>query len=291
MTIVIYHDKCPDGFSASIAAAQALPAHTRFVGGNYNQDLPYIERGEDVFILDLSYPAEVLQEVVARSGRLVLLDHHQTALDRLGHGQVKLRPQDVIELDMHRSGAVLAWDFFNPGNPPPLFLRRIQARDLYTWDAPLAEEYLEWLNTQPLDRELWAQLFHESEESQAARIRDGALMLAPVRAMANNLAATAVPVDVMGVNGLMVNAPLELVDRTGNLMAKQCGTFGLAWRMIESGRIKVSLRSLKLGDKVRTDVAKLAEAFGGGGHRSSAAFEMDAADFFVQVQRRTFRSA
>lgn len=288
MTIVIYHDQCPDGFSASIAATPSLPADTRFVGGNYDKDLPYIERGEDVFILDLSYPADVLQEVVSRSARLVLLDHHQSALDRLGQGQVKLRPQDVIQLDMRRSGAMMAWDYFNPGTPAPMFLRRIQARDLYTWDAPHAEEYLEWLNTQPLDRALWAQLFHESEESQQSKIRDGAMMLAPVRALAQNLAARAVPVEVLGVQGLMVNAPTELVDRTCNLLAQQCGTFGLAWHMAAAGHIKVSLRSLKFGDEVSTDVAKLAEAFGGGGHRSSAAFIMDAADFFQHVQRCAF---
>ena len=69
--------------------------------------------------------------------------------------------------------------------------------------------------------------------------------------------------------GLAVNAPIH-VSEVGHELANQSGTYGLVWYMGVDNRVKCSLRS-----NGEYDVSAIARAFGGGGHRNAAGFEID----------------
>jgi hypothetical protein len=72
------------------------------------------------------------------------------------------------------------------------------------------------------------------------------------------------------VGGLAVNSALHQSE-IGNELAKASGTFGLVWYYDSATkRANVSLRSI--GDY---DVSAIAKAFGGGGHRNAAGFNID----------------
>lgn len=70
--------------------------------------------------------------------------------------------------------------------------------------------------------------------------------------------------------GLAANCPPHLQSDVGHELANQSGTFGLLWCIDKDNRCKCSLRSN--GDY---DVSAIAKAFGGGGHRNAAGFQVD----------------
>ena len=77
--------------------------------------------------------------------------------------------------------------------------------------------------------------------------------------------------DTCGANGLAANCPPHLTSDVGHELANQSGTFGLCWTLGQSGTVaKCSLRS-----NGEYDVSAIARAFGGGGHRNAAGFEVD----------------
>ena len=45
--------------------------------------------------------------------RVIVLDHHKTAVDMLGSAEAQ-HPNLLLELDMSRSGATIALDWFQP---------------------------------------------------------------------------------------------------------------------------------------------------------------------------------
>ena len=75
---------------------------------------------------------------------------------------------------------------------------------------------------------------------------------------------------IVNAHGLAANCPPHLASDVGHELAVQSGTFGLLWYINKDGKCLCSLRSN--GDH---DVSAIAKAFGGGGHRNAAGFEVD----------------
>jgi hypothetical protein len=66
---------------------------------------------DTVYFLDYTGPAGFPEEVAGRASQVIVLDHHKTAQETLvGRSD---RPANLhIEIDMHRSGATIARDYF-----------------------------------------------------------------------------------------------------------------------------------------------------------------------------------
>jgi hypothetical protein len=62
------------------------------------------------------------------------MDHHKTNLEYIST-LPKLKNL-TIQFDLERSGAQIAWDYFNPGVSRPWFIDYIGDRDLWTWKLP-----------------------------------------------------------------------------------------------------------------------------------------------------------
>ena len=112
----LYHGHCNDGFGAARAAVYGAPP-------------PQLRPMDDAYILDFSYSREITART-AEACNLVLFDHHKTAAEDLeGIGG--------CHFDTERSGAVLAWKHFRPGEPVPEILLYVQDRDLWRqWQLP-----------------------------------------------------------------------------------------------------------------------------------------------------------
>ncbi|KAK4280597.1 hypothetical protein QN277_012204 [Acacia crassicarpa] len=115
---VLYHYPCPDGAFAALAAhlffkATSLPS-LFFPNTVYRplraEDLPTHEIS-DLYLLDFVGPPGFVQKISTIVGKVVILDHHKTALENLGSGS--LVDENLIkEIDMERSGATIAFDYF-----------------------------------------------------------------------------------------------------------------------------------------------------------------------------------
>ena len=116
-THVVTHANCPDGFGAAFAAHKRFGDDVEYTfarhGKDGNHDLPVNYEGADVYILDFSYPEQVLWDIASKARRVRLFDHHATALEDLRHlvdeddigGYEGVHKNLELYFDMSRSGA------------------------------------------------------------------------------------------------------------------------------------------------------------------------------------------
>ena len=276
-TLVLYHGDCPsgDGFAAALAAWLALKDAASYVAVDYasTAPLPAVEN-KDVYVLDFHFEPDVLQTVCAHARSLTLLDHHKAAKDRLvGRTfQCACHAPARLLVDTSQSGCVLAWRHFHPTLPLPALFKHIQDRDLWRWELPDSRAFLARLDLEPKTFEAWSALLQQNQVQAHAFLQDGALLGRQRALDCERMAKNACAVNVNGVQGLMVNATHDWADDVGNLLAKQCNTFGLVWFITHDRRVKCSLRTL--GQQV--DANQMARPFGGSGHKGAAGFYLPA---------------
>jgi hypothetical protein len=263
-TLVLYHGNCADGFGAAFAAWMALGDTAEYRPCVYGEPTPEVA-GREVYILDYSFEPDVMRALGTQARSITLLDHHISAQKRLQGLQLACPCR--LQFDMHRSGAVIAWEHFHPGQPVPYLLQAVQARDLWTWDVPDARPFLAALDLLPTEFQAWKAVLEQSDAEHTRMVERGAAMEAKYDALCAAIAEQPSAVRIDGEAGLMVNAPSEFASAVGSLLAQRSGSFALIWRVDQQGRLKCSLRSVK-----SFDVERLAARFGGGGHAQAAAF-------------------
>lgn len=155
--LVIYHETkpgtpCTDGIAAAWVVNEAakrglpgllFPLYTdwggwslRFCGRCYTEPLPEdtIEWANFIVIVDFSFSSEELQQLTQKDKRLLVIDHHASAIRKLEGAA--LSSSCKLVLDLKKSGAWLAWECLIRGEAPPGFIRYISDRDLWKFELP-----------------------------------------------------------------------------------------------------------------------------------------------------------
>ncbi|MNR71392.1 DHHA1 domain protein [compost metagenome] len=283
--VVIYHNKCPDGFAAAFAAWLRLGEQAQYLAYDYGMEPPPVA-GKDVYIVDFSFDAEVMQQLEQAARTVVLLDHHETAVLALRNygcqcqepgrtfsvNGMRCKPGNLFHLDMNKSGARLAWEYFHGESEVPELVRYVEDRDLWRWQyGDAARHYLAKLDSLPRDFALWRAVLEQSPEQRAEFVKAGEAMCERFNALVASIAREARPLRLFGHKGLMVNTTREFASEVCELLVKETGTFAAAWHHDAGGLLKVSLRGAP-GFEVRS----LAERLGGGGHPFAAAARLPA---------------
>ena len=269
--LVLFHGKrCPDGFAAALAAWLFYQGKAEFRGLEHGElatvaDLPDVA-GRSVYILDFSLPAELLSAIDAQAERLVMLDHHQSAADKLAGFECRC---GVVHFDMGKSGARLAWEFFFPDQEVPPLVAMVEDRDIWTWQIEGSAAFLSALDMEEQDFARWAELSRLDGPALAAFMARGQAMDDKFHRLAEEIADNARPLVFNGEQGLMVNAPGAFHSLVGNMLSEKSGTFALCWTISDKGLVKGGLRSVR-----GYSVIPLAESLGGGGHAQAAGFRM-----------------
>jgi uncharacterized protein len=271
--LVLYHGRsCPDGFAAALAAQLFFGDKAEYLGLDHGDtktvdDLPDV-RGRAVYILDFSFSVEILQAIDARAAKLVMLDHHKSAADRLTGFACRC---GVVHFDMAKSGARLAWEFFHPEATVPDLVRYVEDRDIWAWQYPESAGYLAALDMEPFDFDRWAAIAAFTPAQTESFMARGQAMDEKFAKLAVDIAEGAQPVVFNGQSGLMVNAPGVFHSLVGDILSKNSGTFALMWTVSKGGIVKVGLRSQR-----GYDCIPLAESMGGGGHAQACGFKISA---------------
>jgi len=269
--LVIYHGRsCPDGFAAALAAWLYYDSHAEFLALDHGdiktvEDLPRLD-GRAVYILDFSFSDPLLRGIEQRAAKLVMLDHHLSAAEKLTGFRCRC---GVVHFDMKKSGARLAWEFFHPEKPVPDLVRYVEDRDIWVWQYPQSPGFLAALDMEPFDFARWHVIADLEGAALAAYIDRGQAMDEKFAKLAEGMAESAQALTFNGVTGLMVNVPSAFHSLVGDILAKKSGTFALLWTVDKSGVVKCGLRS-------RRDYSciALAESMGGGGHAQACGFKM-----------------
>ncbi|MDI1231785.1 MAG: DHH family phosphoesterase [Methylobacter sp.] len=267
-TLVIYHADCLDGLGAAWSAFCQLGSQVRYIPASHGDTIPDFEQGAILYILDFSYPPQLLVDAAAKAGQIILIDHHITAMEQCDDFfKSQPLPENLsVNFDMSRSGCVLTWQYFFPDREPPQILLHIEDRDIWHFKLDGTREI-----TTALFERMPINFAEIGAIDLAELLAVGRIQLAQFTGMVNRLAKSAHSVTVAGRVGLAVNAPSLFSSDLGHVLAEKSGTFGMTYQY--NGRKQqwhFSLRSI--GDY---DVGHLALSFGGGGHKNAAGFVMD----------------
>ncbi len=269
--LVIYHGhNCPDGFAAALAAWLYYAGKAEFLGLDHGDvksvdDLPALA-GRAVYILDFSFSDHILRAIEERAAKLVLLDHHLSAAEKLTGFQCRC---GAVHFDMTKSGSRLAWEFFHPAEPIPDLVRFVEDRDIWTWQYPDSAGFLAALDMEPFEFERWQAIAGFDAAHMALYIERGRAMDEKFSKLSSLIAEGAQPIVFNGVTGLMVNAPGVFHSLVGDMLSQKSGSFALMWAVDKNAVVKCGLRSLP-----GFNCIPLAASMGGGGHAQACGFKM-----------------
>lgn len=289
--LVIYHDNCADGFGAAFAARLALGNDAEYLPCKYEEDAynKMLKRATSsivdrkVYILDFSFPLEDMYNLFSHARRVIWLDHHRTAFEMFCHTERQLyfeyTDKRHITLDNNKSGAYLAWEYFHPDTEIPPLIRHIDDYDRWQFklDGTKAFNKTLW-SLAPWTFSQWKSFLNETNTTEVnSWYREGAAIL---RAHNQNVQSVVKGAsrkceiktdDGLPYPGLAANCPPHLTSDVGHELANQSKSYGLCWTLSKTKlTAQCSLRSN--GDY---DVSAIAKAFGGGGHKNAAGFEVD----------------
>lgn len=267
----IYHGNCADGFGAAWVVREAYRTGSSVQFHKAFHDDPFWPREEIkdkiVYLVDFSYSRDTIISMSKVAYRIVIIDHHKTAIDDL----VDLPFNVELFADINHSGAMLAWKYFFPKLEVPELIKLIEDRDLWKFSMAGTREVSAALFSYPYEFEVWdtlmlsnaISLYDDGVAIERKHFKDINELLPKISRMIN----------IDGYLVMTANLPYTLgVDAANILAADQ--PFGCTYYDLANRTRYYSLRS----DKNGLDVSLIAKKFGGGGHKHAAAFTIDFED-------------
>ncbi|KAG5229696.1 phosphoesterase [Salix suchowensis] len=310
---VLYHYPCPDGAFAALAAylyfkATSLPA-IFFPNTVYNpikpDQLP-LHQFSHVYLLDFVGPSGFVRQLSSKVPRVVILDHHKTAMEALGGTSFEGENVSKV-IDMERSGATIAFDYFKhkllesgKNSYDEMIgefdrVRRvfeyIEDGDLWRWrlenskafSSGLKDLNLEFnaqLNPSLFDQLLslnLASVISQGRESLSVKQKliDDTLDQSYEIALGGGASGRCLAVNADSVSELRSELGQQLATKSRNLKLRGIGAIVYRVPELENDEmLKISLRSVDI-----EDTTPISEGFGGGGHRNASSFMICSAEF------------
>lgn len=291
-SLVLYHANCFDGYTSAWCAWLKLGDTAEYQAINYGEAPPAMD-DRDVYILDFSFPRDVLERLSQRAKSIVVLDHHKTAIfdltreyhpgltdideackalgpiqiiNRFGLGN---RVLSVFCLD--KSGARLAWEHFHgEREESPALVDYVEDRDLWTHKLPSSKAVNSYIRTHQFDFITWNRIANKltTDDGLHEFKLKGAAILDNTEAATEALCKHAYTAVVDGHDVPCLNTSC-LISEIGHRLC-QGKPFSVTWFYDgQANLFRYSLRSSAEG----LDVSAIAKRFGGGGHRNAAGFE------------------
>lgn len=273
--LVIYHANCSDGMTSAWIAEGVLSQSMdcKIYPASYGEEPPYdlLDNKTIVYIVDFSYPPEVLKEVCDLVHQVVVLDHHKSAIEKLSGFE---HPFCTLHFALDKSGAGLTWEWFFPNKSLPPFVQYVQARDLWLKDSLEDVDLVSAaISSFEFSLEAWDELSRISIED----LKQAGYWIwkKQEKEIKGIVASSCRPLLLGDTFAMACNVPGYLASDTGHaiLRAYPNTPFAITYYDMDGMR-KFSLRS----EEGRADVSKIAQAFGGGGHRNAAGFSVSFKD-------------
>ncbi|XP_074263207.1 uncharacterized protein LOC141586011 [Silene latifolia] len=311
---VLYHYPCPDGVFAALAAHLYFSATSSPVSFFPNtvyspirvDQLPLKEISH-VYLLDFVGPTGFVQDLSSKVKKVIILDHHKTALETLG-GETSLSKNVAQVIDMNRSGATIAHDYFKQklseeiGNNHELALAEfermrkmyeyIEDVDLWRWRLENSKAFSSGMKDSNIE-------FNFNENPSVFNqllalnlddvIKQGMVSLSHKQKLITEALEQSFVISLGDKDigcCLAVNADealSEMRSELGHQLACKSrdqnlrGIGAVVYRVPELGNdqmLKISLRSVDT-----EDTTLVSQKYGGGGHRNASSFMLSTAEF------------
>jgi oligoribonuclease NrnB/cAMP/cGMP phosphodiesterase (DHH superfamily) len=278
----IYHGNCADGFTSAWIVNKYFKNKTndiKFIPGKYGEEPPYEKlKGRELYIVDFSYPVDVMKKLNEVCTKITVYDHHKTA-------EPIMEQLDFVEkvFDMDKSGALITWEQLFPDKEVPELVEYVSDRDLWKFELFKSKEFSMFLfsyeytfeNWDKIDRE-WRKKFYEyieqGEAIQRKHLKDVKELCQATFEMKRftKFGDTVYPVS---------NIPYTMASEgckylADKLMDEYQPQVGITYYRNSDGKYVFSMRS-----NDDTDVAEMAKKYGGGGHKNASGFVVDQLPF------------
>lgn len=263
-TIILYHADCPDGFSAAWAAWKRFGDSAEYIPVHHGLPPPEGLKNKEIYMIDFVYTEDVLRDLIKNNKKVTAIDHHISR-----EKEIKLTQDYLYAVD--HSGAVLAWNYFHKDKPMPKLLNYVEGQDLWKFNLPNAKAICASINSLDYDFNVWNKLADDLDDEEQNRnlALQGSIIVKYEEEMIKRLIEeNATLVNFEGYETYVVNAPYMLASEIGHILYTKKPPIAIIWSE-DKERVNVSLRS-----DGTVDVSKLAEKFGGGGHKVASGFSL-----------------
>lgn len=269
-TYILFHQNCQDGFGSAFAAWKHFGSSATYIPVSHGNPPPEIPEDSLVYILDFSYPREILENLNKRMAKLQVIDHHKTA-------EEDLRGLPYCIFDMNKSGALLSFEYFHgiedtgPLHRQRNLIRYISDRDLWKFELPASKEVNAALSSYPKYFEVWDTLDTEY------LAKEGEAILRHIDTTVNLICEHVLLTSKfkhLGYDNIpIVNSPAYVSDVGARLRELfPDAPFVCSYYHKQDVISKELLNCWSLRCKEDFDVTPIAKAFVGGGHKQAAGF-------------------
>lgn len=260
--ICIYHGNCADGFTAAWVVKKVH--HDAVFHAGFYRDQPPDVTGKIVYIVDFSYPRDIMEEIVNKAVRVIHIDHHETAIRNM-EGYSNPGFESFYSPENTESGAMLCWRYFFPNVEVPNIIKHVDDRDRWKFKLEGTREIAANMFSYEYTFENWDMLMDQELETQ---IREGSAiqrrMVKDIKELANVVVRR---VTIAGYDVPCANVPYQFGSDMCSFLAK--GEPFAAYYYDKPTHREFGLRSIPGG----VNVAEIAEMFGGGGHATASGFK------------------
>lgn len=121
---VFFHKNCNDGMGAAVALYNKMPESTTYIPLQYGEPIDVVEGDDFIVFIDYTPKADEIEEVLSKmnpEGRLVIMDHHKTAISNIEEYLDRRKGMDVDKRFMFliyqpNCGALLGYHILKPSD-------------------------------------------------------------------------------------------------------------------------------------------------------------------------------
>lgn len=291
--VVLYHKSCFDGTAAAWAfkefiktiSPSQIKKEIEYIPVSHSANVPEETKGKRVLILDYCFKQDKLDALIEQASYVLILDHHKTT-----ESIVVTSTKCKLILDMKRSGAEMAWDYFHRGIPRPWVINYIGDRDLWLFRLPNSKIINTYIYSLPVTFETLdsLQFNHTIEECfEKGKLLNDAYM-ENVKKIINDewKAIFTSPVSQKEYIVGVTPCPWFYRSDVGNTMCsdrKEGDDIDFAVLYTYYANSKQFSVSLRGHNKV--DCSAIAQEFNGGGHPNASAFKHENLDFLKDLPK------
>lgn len=168
---VIFHKNCFDGYTSFIILKKSKLISSNAI---ILPDVPSAKtppddiKNKNIIIMDVAYKCEILKQICSVAKSVVFIDHHVTIHEDIKQLQLDHSSNLKIIYDEEECGASLTWKYLFNDKPMPLFVKYIKDNDIGKWKLKYTHEFIASLevnfktNLNIDSIKQWNKLFDES---------------------------------------------------------------------------------------------------------------------------------
>jgi len=258
MIKVLYHKSDLDGWCCAKILKDRY-SDAECIGVNYGDPLPFLPLGGKVFVVDFSFPTDMMN-ILCGDHELFWIDHHKTSIER-AHKEKFLASGGQL-LEVGKAGCELLWEYLYKEVPMPLVVKLIGRYDVWDHSDPRVLPFQWGMRNRVTS---WEDINFNVDVDEV--VKEGKLLLSfQEKEDEKYCKSCAFQVMFGGKVGVVINKALCNSKALESVYDPQKHDFCGAFALRANGIWTVSLWSKTI------DVSKIAKDHGGGGHWGAAGF-------------------